>query len=151
MKSTSCIYCKPQNFVPSGTLKDKEEEDSSLLDNASVDEQVSDLRSRCKARLKDSGLSKREKAALDSDLRMSYKHGDHGFKSMSLKKSKGAKRMASIYNGLRRAIENNPQNYKLCTSCQRKLKLDCAPKQTLDISKSQTVFDEAEIDYLNSN
>ena len=109
---------------------------------------------------------------LDTDLRQSYRHGDHQFKGLSLtskkstegsvgnnsRKDKNRRRLA-IYSGLRRAIEKNPSSYKLCEQCRAKLSekhstassLDSLSSKTIKVDKTKTVFDEAEIDYINDN
>lgn len=66
--------------------------------------------------------------------------------------------MLAIYTGLRQAIEKNPAAYKLCEQCSLKLSerrgtssTDMSDKQMLKIDKTKTVYDEAEIDYINDN
>ena len=54
-----------------------------------------------------------------------------------------------MYTGLRRAIENNPQNYKLCSPCTKKLGGKSKVKSTVSIDKLRTVYDENEIEQLN--
>lgn len=180
-RPSTCIYCKPAQYLPTDALNeadsdDDEEEDllthsDSEQDDGFVAQRVLSMRSKAKRRLRESGIGKHEKAMLDADLRQSYRHGDHQFKGLSLssKKSTGGseaakrkdknRRRLAIYSGLRKAIERNPSSYKLCDQCRAKLSeksstassMDTTSGKTIKVDKTKTVYDEAEIDYINDN
>jgi hypothetical protein len=140
--SRACIYCKPELFLPRQALEEDDNE------SGSDDEQVEELRSHCKQRLRESGLTKREKAVFDEDLRQSYRHGNHQFNGLSKTKRHNLKKQkANLHVRLKKKIRKQPDNYKLCQKCSKKLTKSDAPGFKFDFEKA--VYDESEIDYIN--
>ena len=77
-----CFYCQPHIYgneaYPTNSQEDHDPNGESL--DSLQQEYIDNLRRKCKAELKRT-KNKHEKMLLDNDLRMSYRHNIHDFKS----------------------------------------------------------------------
>ena len=96
---------------------------------------------------------------LDKDLRMSYRNNDHQFHNNLMARDRDIENKQDLLN----EINERPKRFKLCKKCKKKIhhKVDryesndsdslIRQKSTIKIDKSQTVYDEQEIDFINDN